>query len=136
MLRSRLSFLVRLTTLKFLAFVLFIALAIYTPRTASLLLDGASDASKMVAAGTENLLQSVGGLIGDANALMPRQGTVSIFLRLGGMEKVILFIGITIMLYVAWLLLLASGRGVVRMLDAAGNPRVRDGARVQAGPPR
>ena len=134
--RSRLSFLVRLATLKFLAFVTFIALAIYMPRTANLLLDGAGDASKMVAAGTEDLLQSLGNLIGDANALMPRQGTVSIFLRLGGMEKVILFIAITIMLYLLWVMLLAGGRGVVRIIDASGNPRVRADARVQTGPPR
>ena len=132
---SRIGFLARLTALKLMAFVAFIGLALYTPSTANLLLAGAGNASKIIALGTESSLQSVGRMLGDANALMPKKGAVELLLHVFGMDKVIVFIGITIALYIAWLLLLAGGRGVIRGIDAMGNPRVRQSARVQAGPP-
>ena len=133
---SRIGFLIRLTGLKFMAFVTFILLALYTPSTANLLLAGAGNLSKAIALGTETALQSMGGALGDVNALMPKKGAVELVLHVFGMDKVILFIGLTIALYIFWLMLLAGGRGVFRMLDASGTPRVREDARVQAGPPR
>ena len=133
--RSRIAFLVRLTALKFMAFLAFIALALYTPSTANLLLAGAGSASKLIAQGTENSLQSIGGVLGDVNALMPKRGAVELILHIFGMDKVILFIGLTILLYLLWLLLLAGGRSIFRMVDAMGNPRPDNRARVQAEPP-
>jgi hypothetical protein len=134
--RSRIAFLLRLTGLKLAAFFTFTALALYTPSTTNLLLDGAGGASKLIAQGTEDALQSIGGAFGDANALMPKKGAVELLLRYVGMDKVILFIGLAIGLYLAWMLLIASGRGVPRKLDSSGSPRARGAARVQAEPPR
>ena len=133
---SRIGFLLRLTGLKLMAFIAFIALALYTPSTANLLLAGAGNASKLIAQGTETSLQSLGGVLGDTNALLPKKGAVELVLHIFGMDKVILFIGLTIALYIFWLLVLAGGRGVARALDASGNPRTREDARVQTGPPR
>ena len=134
--RSRIAFLLRLIGLKLAAFFTFIALALYTPSTTNLLLDGAGGTSKLIAQGTEDALQSIGGALGDANALMPKKGAVELVLRYVGMDKVILFIGLAIGLYLAWMLLIAGGRGLLRRLDASGSPRNRETARVQSGPPR
>ena len=132
---SRIGFLLRLTGLKLAAFFTFIALALYTPSTTNMLLDGAGGASKLIAQGTEDALQSIGGAFGDYNALMPKKGAVELLLRYVGMDKVILFIGLAIGLYIVWMLLIASGRGLLRKLDRSGNPK-REAARVQAEPPR
>jgi hypothetical protein len=126
----------RLVALKLTAFFIFVILALYTPSTANLLLDGAGGASKLIAKGTETSLESIGDMIGDANALMPRKGAFELLLRTFGLDKVLLFIGLTIALYLAWLLTLAGARGALRRLDASGNPRIRDDARLHSGPPR
>jgi len=133
---SRIGFLMRLTGLKILAFVTFIILALYTPSTVNTLLARAGDASKLIAKGAENSLESVGGMIGDANVLMPKKGAFELLLYVFGLDKVLIFIGLTIALYILWLLLLAGGRGVFRMLGTSRNPRANADARVRTGPPR
>jgi hypothetical protein len=134
--RSRIAFLSRLVALKLTALFVFVLLSLYTPSTTNALLDGAGSASKLFAEGTENSLQSLGGLLGDSTILMPKKGAVELIMRYVGMDKVLLFIGLTIALYIAWLLVIATGRGALRRLDASGSPRDRDTARVQTGPPR
>jgi len=134
--RSRIVFLTRLVGLKLAALFTFVILSLYTPSTTNALLDGAGGASKLVAQGTENSLQSLGGLLGDASILMPKKGAVELTLRYVGMDKVLLFIGITIALYLAWLFLFAAGRGALRRFDTSGTPRDRETARVQTEPPR
>lgn len=134
--RSRIAFLTRLVTLKLTALCAFVLLSLYTPSTTNTLLDGAGDASKLLALGTENSLQSLGGLFGDADMLMPKKGAVELTMRYVGTDKVLLFIGLTIALYLAWLLLLGGVRGVRRRFDASGSPRAREKARLQSGPPR
>jgi hypothetical protein len=135
-LRERIAFLTRLVGLKLAAFLTFILLALYTPSTTNSLLGGAGSASKLVAQGLESSLQSLGGLLGDASILMPKKGAAELMLYLAGMDKVLLFIAITITLYIVWLMLLTCGRGAIRRIGGAANPRVRESARVQAGPPR
>jgi hypothetical protein len=135
-LRARITFLTRLVGLKLAALFTFVLLSLYTPSTTNSLLDGAGRASKLVADGTENSLHSLGGLLGDASILMPKRGAVELTLRYVGMDKVLLFIGITITLYVTWLLLLAGGRGAIRRIGGSRNPRGQAQARLQAGPPR
>lgn len=135
-LQSRIGFLLRLTTLKLLAFLTFIGLALYTPSTANLMLSGGGNASKVIAAGTESTLQAIGGLLGDMNALMPKRGAVELLLHAFGMDKVIVFICLTIALYLGWLLLLAGGRGAVRTIAGSRNPRAQAQARLQSEPPR
>jgi len=134
--RTRIAFLTRLVALKLAALFTFVMLSLYTPSTTNSLLDSAGDASKIFALGTENSLQSLGTLLGDANILMPKKGAVELTMRYVGMDKVLLFIGITITLYVAWLLLLASGRGAIRRISGTRDPRIQEQARLQAGPPR
>ncbi len=134
--RERIAFLTRLVGLKLAAFLSFILLALYTPSTTNTLLGEAGSASKLVAKGLESSLQSLGGLLGDASILMPKKGAAELMLYLAGMDKVLLFIAITITLYIAWLLLLAGGRGAIRRIGRTGNPRARETARLQAGPPR
>ena len=134
--RERIAFLTRLVGLKLAAFLTFILLALYTPSTTNALLGGAGSASKLVAQGLESSLQSLGGLLGDASILMPKKGAAELMLYLAGMDKVLLFIAITITLYIFWLVLLACGRGTIRRIGGPGNPRVRESARVQAEPPR
>lgn len=132
--RERIGFLTRLIGLKLTAFLTFILLALYTPSTTNTLLGSAGSASKLVAQGMESALQSIGGLLGDASILMPKKGAAELMLYLAGMDKVLLFIGITITLYIAWLIVLTGGRGAIRRIG--GNPRAREQARLQAGPPR
>jgi hypothetical protein len=134
--RSRIAFLTRLVALKLAALFTFVILSLYTPSTTNALLDSAGGASKIFAEGTESSLMSLGGLLGDASILMPKKGAVELTMRYVGMDKVLLFIGITITLYVAWLLLLAGARGALRRLDSSGNPRIREDARLRSGPPR
>lgn len=134
--RSRIAFLSRLVALKLTALFAFVVLSLYTPSTTNSLLDGAGDASKLLAAGTESSLQSLGGLLGDAAMLMPKKGAVELTMRYVGMDKVLLFIGLTIALYLGWLLLLAGGRGAARAVAGSRNPRAQAAARLQAGPPR
>ncbi len=134
--RSRIMFLTRLVGLKLAALFTFVILTLYTPSTTNSLLDGAGSASKLFAKGTENSLLSLGGLLGDAGMLMPKKGAVELTMRYVGMDKVLLFIGLTICLYLSWLLLIAAGRGALRRLDVFGNPRERADARIQTGPPR
>ncbi len=134
--RSRIAFLSRLVALKLTALFAFVLLSLYTPSTTNTLLDGAGDASKLLAAGTENSLQSLGGLLGDAAMLMPKKGAVELTMRYVGMDKVLLFIGLTIALYLAWLLVLSGARGAWRRFDASGSPRARQNARLQSGPPQ
>jgi len=134
-LRARIAFLSRLVALKLTALFAFVLLSLYTPSTTNTLLDGAGDASKMLAAGTESSLQSLGSLLGDAAMLMPKKGAVELTMRYVGMDKVLLFIAITIALYLAWLLLLGGLRGAWRRLDASGSPRGEKDARLRSGPP-
>lgn len=133
--RARITFLTRLVALKLTALFAFVLLSLYTPSTTNALLDGAGDASKLLALGTENSLQSLGGLFGDAAMLMPKKGAVELTMRYVGMDKVLLFIGLTIALYLAWLILLASARGAWRRIDTSGSPRREKDARLQSGPP-
>lgn len=134
--RSRIAFLSRLVALKLAALFAFVLLSLYTPSTTNALLDGAGEAAKLVASGTEASLQSLGTLLGDAAMLMPKKGAVELTMRYVGMDKVLLFVGITIALYLAWLAAVAGARGAWRSLDAAGSPRARRDARLQSGPPR
>lgn len=133
--RSRIAFLSRLVALKLAALFAFVLLSLYTPSTTNALLDGAGEAAKLVASGTEASLQSLGTLLGDAAMLMPKKGAVELTMRYVGMDKVLLFVGITIALYLAWLAVVAGARGAWRSLDAAGSPRARRDARLQSGPP-
>jgi hypothetical protein len=135
-LRSRIAFLSRLVALKLTALFAFVLLSLYTPSTTNSLLDRAGDASKLLASGTESSLQSLGSLLGDAALLMPKKGAVELTMRYVGMDKVLLFIGLTIALYLVWLLFVAGVRGALRGLDASGSPRARENARLQSGPPR
>lgn len=134
--RTRIAFLTRLVALKLAALFTFVMLSLYTPSTTNSLLDGAGGASKVFAQGTETSLLSLGGLLGDASILMPKKGAVELTMRYVGMDKVLLFIGITITLYVAWLLLLAGGRGAIRRMSGARAAQDEAQARLRAGPPR
>jgi hypothetical protein len=122
--------------LKLTALFAFVLLSLYTPSTTNSLLDRAGDASKLLASGTESSLQSLGSLLGDAALLMPKKGAVELTMRYVGMDKVLLFIGLTIALYLVWLLFVAGVRGALRGLDASGSQRARENARLQSGPPR
>lgn len=132
--RARIAFLSRLVALKLTALFSFVLLSLYTPSTTNALLDRAGDASKLLAAGTESSLQSLGSLLGDAGMLMPKKGAVELTMRYVGMDKVLLFIGLTIALYLAWLLLLGGARVAWRRIDAAGSPRAQKNAKLQSGP--
>src|SRR5262249_50262495 len=133
--RARISFLTRLVMLKLMAFFTFIFMALYTPSTTNSLLDGAGGVSTLVAKGADNLLQYLSGQIGDVSYLVPRKGVVELAFRLVAMDKVMLFIGIAITLYLGWMLLITAGRGVKRRIDDIGTPRADDRVRVQTGPP-
>jgi hypothetical protein len=135
-LRSRIGFLTRLVALKLTALFAFVLLSLYTPSTTNSLLDRAGDASKLLASGTETSLQSLGTLFGDAALLMPKKGAVELTMRYVGMDKVLLFIGLTIALYLVWLLFIAGIRGTWRRIDASGSPRAQQNARLQSGPPK
>ena len=135
--RSRIAFLARLVWLKLAALIAFVLLSLYTPSATNTLLDRAGSASKMLAKGTESSLQLLGSSLGDVNALMPKKGAVELTFRFVAVDKVMLFIGITISLYLAWLLVFFSARTAKRRLvDAIGTPRHEETARLQAEPPR
>ena len=133
--RARIAFLSRLVALKLTALFAFVLLSLYTPSTTNALLDRAGDASKLLAAGTESSLESLGSLLGDTAMLMPKKGAVELTMRYVGMDKVLLFIAITIALYLAWLLLLGGLRGAWRRHDASGPPPGEKDARLRSGPP-
>lgn len=134
--RSRIAFLTRLVTLKITTLFAFVLLSLYTPSTMNRLLDGAGDAAKVFASGMESALQALGSLLGDVTMLMPKKGAVELTVRYVGMEKVLLFIGMAIALYLAWLLVIAGARGAWRTVDASGSPRMRQNARLRSGPPQ
>jgi len=119
-LRARIAFLSRLVALKLTALFAFVLLSLYTPSTTNALLDRAGDASKLLAAGTESSLESLGSLLGDTAMLMPKKGAVELTMRYVGMDKVLLFIGITIALYLAWLAYDALRNGSALSLDRKG----------------
>jgi len=130
--RSRLAFLTRLVFLKLMAFLTLVLLIVYAPATTKTLWNGAGDVSVVLAKAIDGGLQFVGSELG----MKPKQGSVELLSHIVGLDKVILFIGITITLYVGWLILFAAGRGAVHRLDPSGSPRKREAARIQAGPPR
>ena len=105
--RSRLSFLTRLIFLKLAALIVFVILSLYTPSTTNTLLDGAGHVSILLARGTDDGLQYIGGQLGEVSFLVPRRGAVELAFRFVAMDKVMLFIGITIVLYIGWIVLLA-----------------------------
>lgn len=126
--RSRLSFLTRLVFLKIAALFTFVILSLYTPSTTNTLLDGAGQVSILLARSTDSGLQYIGGYFGDASVLVPRRGAVELAFRFVAMDKVMLFIGITIVLYLGWialvLLALAAFRKPARLAppDEGGKP--------------
>ena len=130
--RSRISFLTRLVILKLLALFVFIGLAFYTPSTINTLLDGASGISARLAKGLDNSLQFVGASLENVSFLVPRRGAAEFLARVAGMDKVILFIGITIALYLSWLLVVALVTRIVRRRPA----RLKSVGASGASPPR
>ena len=129
--RSRLSFLTRLVLLKLFALFTFVILSLYTPSTTNTLLDGAGQVSLVLARGTDDGLQFIGGQLGEVRVLVPRRGAVELAFRFVAMDKVMLFIGITIVLYLAWIAFIgltgAAFRRPVRLAppDRGGNPPQR-----------
>jgi hypothetical protein len=129
--RSRISFLTRLIFLKIAALFTFVALSLYTPSTTNSLLDGAGRVSILLARGTDGGLQYLGSQLGDVSVLVPRRGAVELAFRFVAMDKVMLFIGITIVLYVFWLLLIGLTLGAFRRpdrlksVDTGGKPPAR-----------
>lgn len=129
--RSRISFLTRLIFLKLAALFTFVALSLYTPSTTNALLDNAGQVSILLARGTDSGLQYLGAQFGDASVLVPRRGAVELAFRFVAMDKVMLFIGITIVLYLGWILLIALALGVfrrperLRSIDTGGKPPAR-----------
>lgn len=115
--RSRLSFLTRLVFLKLAALMVFVTLSLYTPSTTNTLLDGAGRVSVLLARGTDDGLQYIGGQLGDASVLVPRRGAVELAFRFVAMDKVMLFIGITVFLYLGWIFLLTLALTAVRKPD-------------------
>jgi hypothetical protein len=104
--RSRISFLARLLLLKLLALFTLVTLSLYAPSTTNSLWDGAGGVSAILAKGTENSLQFLGDALSSVNFLVPRKGAVELTFRYIAMDKVMLFIGITVALYVSWLVLI------------------------------
>ena len=111
--RSRISFLTRLVLLKLMALFVVVALSLYTPSTTNTLLDGAGQVSILLARGTDSGLQYLGGQL-DVSVLVPRRGTVELAFRFVAMDKVMLFIGITIVLYLMWIFLIAGALSLRR----------------------
>ena len=134
--RARIAFLTRLVTLKITTLFAFVLLSLYTPSTMNRLLDGAGAAAKVFANWFESGLEALGRLFGDVTMLMPKKGAVELTVRYVGMEKVLLFIGMAIALYLGWLLVIAGARGAWRTVDASGSPRAKRNAPFQPGPPR
>lgn len=99
--RSRITFLTRLLLLKLLAFMTLVLLILYAPATTKTLWNGAGEVSVVLAKATDTSLQFIGGRLG----MPPKQGAVELMSHIVGMDKVILFMGITIALYASWLIL-------------------------------
>lgn len=133
-LRSRLAFLTRLVLLKFVALLVFVIMSLYTPSTTNTLLDSSSYVSKKLAYGTEKSLEYVGISFGAFSAMTPKKGSVELAFRLIAMEKVILFIGISVVLYLGWIFLVLLVMSVTRGLTQT--PRNPQAARLQTEPPR
>jgi len=123
--------LTRLVFLKLAALMIFVILSLYTPSTTNTLLDGAGQVSMVLARGTDQGLQYIGGQLGDARVLVPRRGAVELAFRFVAMDKVMLFIGITVVLYLGWILLVALAFTAMRK-PARLAPPEEDGKR----PPR
>ncbi len=129
--RSRISFLSRLVFLKLAALFIFVALSLYTPSTTNSLLDGAGHVSLLLARGTDSGLQYIGSQLGDVSVLVPRRGAVELAFRFVAMDKVMLFIGITIVLYLGWILLIGVALAAIRKpdrlssVDTGGKPPAR-----------
>jgi hypothetical protein len=113
-LRERIAFLTRVVILKLAALFTFVALSLYTPSATNSLLDGAGGVAVVFAKGTENSLRFVGSSLGGASILVPRKGAVELAFRFVAMDKVMLFIGITIVLYLGWMVLIALTQGLRR----------------------
>jgi len=111
---SRISFLTRLVLLKLLALFVFVGLSLYTPSTTNTLLDGAGQVSILLARSTDSGLQYIGGQLGDVSVLVPRRGAVELAFRFVAMDKVMLFIGLTIVLYLSWIFVILAGQSLRR----------------------
>jgi hypothetical protein len=112
--RSRITFLTRLLLLKLLAFLTLVLLILYAPATTKTLWNGAGEVSVVLAKATDSSLQFIGGRLG----FPPKQGAVELMSHIVGMDKVILFMGITIALYTSWLLAVALAMGIFRRKPA------------------
>ncbi|MCW5771640.1 MAG: hypothetical protein KIT16_08405 [Rhodospirillaceae bacterium] len=119
--------------MKIWALIAFVLISLYTPSTTNRLLDVANDGAKFLAQGTEYVLEHIGITFGTLSALAPKKGTVELAFRLIAMEKVILFIGIIIVLYLVWMALVLMVRSVTRSTQTPRNPAE---ARLQTEPPR
>jgi hypothetical protein len=133
---ARVSFLSRLIFLKMLAFIAFVFMALYTPSTTNHLLDRAGSVSLVMARGVDDLLQYLGAKFGDVSSFMPRKGSVELAFRFFNLEKVVLFIGIIIAMYIAWMLLTSLVSLATRKSGVNQAPRDPVGARLQIEPPR
>jgi hypothetical protein len=116
--RSRITFLTRLVFLKLLALFTLVLLSLYAPVTTNMLWDGAGVAATALAKGVEGSLQFAGSAFGDIGLPAPRKGAVELTFRYVYMDKVMLFIGITIVLYLAWLVLVGLVLAAVRRRPA------------------
>lgn len=129
--RSRIAFLTRLVILKLAALFTFVALSLYTPSLTNTLLDGAGGVSVVLARGTDSSLQYVGRALGGISFLVPRKGAVELAFRFVAMDKVMLFIGLTIALYLTWMLPLALLQSLWRKPD-----RLHSAGAGDADPPQ
>jgi hypothetical protein len=127
---ERISFLSRLILLKLIALLVFVLISLYAPSITNILLDRAAEVSKVMAQGTEDSLVYLGVSFGDGSYLTPKRGSVELAFRLIAMEKVILFIGISVVLYVLWILLVGSARGGWRMMRGRGQTQT-EAARLE-----
>ena len=112
--RSRIAFLTRLLVLKLIAFLTLVLLILYAPATTKTLWDGAGEVAVVLAKATDSTLQFVGSRVGAP----PKRGAVELMSHIVGMDKVILFMGITIALYTSWLFLVGTAVGLFRRKPA------------------
>lgn len=92
------SFLARLVVLKFLSLAVMVALALYAPSTLNALFDLSGGTGKWIAQTVEAGLTH----LDKAGIPRPKKGAVELASRFTGMDKVVLFIAITVSLYLAW----------------------------------
>ena len=116
--RARIAFLTRLVFLKLVALFTLVFLSLYAPSTTNALWDNAGGVAVLLAKGTENSLQYFGATLSDVSFLVPKKGAVELTFRYVAMDKVMLFIGITIFLYLVWLLVVALVTSIVRRKPA------------------